>query len=89
MTNSALETQVGGDHYKRLTIQPIEFIQENNFGFLQGCIIKRIARYNLPGGKGLQDLQKIKHEIDLLIEFEGWDNRVITERIKKNDTQNL
>ncbi len=69
----ALDRQVGGDHYKKWAIQPTVFITKNNLSFLQGCIIKRIVRYNQNGGKGLQDLEKIKHEIDLIIELEGLD----------------
>ena len=70
---TALDIQIGGSHYKGLEIQPVEFSTRNKLGFLQGCINKRISRYNLPGGKGLEDLQKIKHEVDLLIQLEGWD----------------
>ena len=66
---SALSHQVGGDHYKNFAIQPIEFIIANKLGFPEGSIVKRICRYDKPGGKGLQDLQKIKHEIDLIIEL--------------------
>jgi len=68
---SALETQVGGDHYKRFVIQPVEFIMHNRLSFLQGCVVKRICRYNLPGGKGIEDLDKIKHELDLIADLEG------------------
>ena len=68
--DSAFEVQVGGSHYKNFAIQPTEFIHVNNLGFLQGCIIKRICRYKAKDG--LKDLQKIKHEIDMLIELEGW-----------------
>ncbi|MFA7176768.1 MAG: hypothetical protein WC114_05940 [Smithellaceae bacterium] len=64
---SPLETQIGGDHYKNFAIQPIEFTTRNRLGFIEGCVVKRICRYNRPGGKGLQDLLKIKHEIDCLI----------------------
>lgn len=70
---SALDKQIGGDHYKNFEIQPIKFTTKNKLGFIQGGIIKRICRYNLPGGEGLIDLEKIKHEIDVLIELEGWD----------------
>lgn len=69
---SALDKQVGGNHYKHYKIQPVEFSTKNKLGFLQGCIIKRISRYNIEGGKGLEDLNKIKHEIDLIIELEEW-----------------
>jgi hypothetical protein len=68
---SALNIQVGGSHYQRFAIQPIEFIVKNKLTFLQGSVIKRICRYNQPGGKDIEDLRKIQHEVDLLIELEG------------------
>jgi len=66
---SALDYQVGGDHYKNFEIQPAEFITRNGIGFLPGCIIKRACRFNQPSGKGIQDLKKTKQEVDLLIEM--------------------
>lgn len=68
---SPLDRQVGGEHYKAFPIQPVEFITRNKLGFLEGCIIKRVCRYNMPGGKGRQDLEKIMHECELLMEMEG------------------
>lgn len=65
---SALDTQVGGNHYSKLAIQPVEFIHANRLGFLEGCIVKRITRWREKDG--IQDLLKIKHEVDLLIELE-------------------
>ena len=65
-----LKKQVGGNHYKNFKIQPIEFTTENKLGFIQGDVIKRICRYNLEGGKGVQDLEKIKHEIDILVSLQ-------------------
>lgn len=62
---SPLNMQVGGEHYKTMAIQPVQFITENNLGFLEGCIIKRISRWRSKDG--LKDLLKIKHEVDLLI----------------------
>lgn len=66
--DSALNVQVGGDHYSKMKIQPVQFIHENQLGFLEGCIVKRICRYKSKDGR--KDLEKIKHEIDLLIELE-------------------
>jgi len=66
--SSALAVQVGGEHYKNVTIQPVEYIHANNLTFLEGCIVKRITRWRSKGG--FQDLEKIKHEVDLLIELE-------------------
>ncbi len=60
-----LQTQVGGEHYKTMKIQPVEYIVANNLGFLEGCIVKRISRWKSKGG--FEDLNKIKHEVDLLI----------------------
>ena len=64
---TALDTQIGGEHYKNYAIQPVEFITKNKLGFLEGCVIKRICRYE--DKNGLEDLKKAKHEIDLLIEL--------------------
>ncbi|ALV25076.1 putative protein (DUF3310 domain) [Campylobacter iguaniorum] len=61
-----LSHQVGGDHYAKMTIQPIEFIIGNQLDFCQGNIIKYICRYK--DKNGLEDLQKAKHYIDILIE---------------------
>lgn len=68
-----LETQVGGNHYKNYAIQPVEFVTRNRLAFLPASVIKRMCRYNRPTGKGLQDLQKAKHEIDLMVELGGWE----------------
>jgi len=65
---SALDVQVGGDHYKLCNIQPIEYIEANDLRFLEGCIVKRITRHDKPTGKGRQDIEKIIHECQLLIE---------------------
>ena len=63
---SALDKQVGGDHYKKYAIQPIEFITKNNIPFIEGNIIKYIVRWRDKGG--VETLEKIKHYVDMLIE---------------------
>lgn len=65
---SALDTQVGGDHYKKLKIQPVEYIHANAIPFIEGCIIKYASRWRGKGG--LADLEKIKHFAQLLIDLE-------------------
>jgi len=65
---SALDTQVAGDHYKGMAIQPVVYIHANKLGFMEGCVVKYISRYKDKNGK--QDLLKIKHFVDLLIELE-------------------
>jgi len=66
----SFKKQIGGNHYQQFEIQPTEFIMRNKLSFLQGCIIKRICRYNLKGC-ALEDLAKIKHEVDMIIDLEG------------------
>ena len=66
---SALDTQVGGDHYAKLKIQPIEYIHANGIPFAEGCAIKYLTRWRDKGG--VKDLEKAKHFIELLIELEG------------------
>ena len=63
---NSLETQVGGNHYKELSIQPIEYILANKLGFCEGNVVKYITRYKSKNG--LEDLKKAKHYIDMLIE---------------------
>jgi len=71
--NDPLKLQPGGDHYRSLKIQPIEYIHANKLGFLEGDIVKRITRLWLKGDRkhALQDLRKIQHECDLIIRLEG------------------
>ena len=40
----ASNKQVGGDHYKDLEIQPVDYITGNNLTFLEGNAIKYICR---------------------------------------------
>jgi hypothetical protein len=65
----ALNSQVGGDHYKDMKIQPVVFIETNNIPFLDGCVIKRLCRHGTKTGAGIKDLLKAKHEIDLIIQL--------------------
>jgi hypothetical protein len=65
---NATDHQVAGDHYKKLKIQPIEYILANEMQFCEGAIIKYISRWRDKGG--IEDLRKIKHFCDFLIENE-------------------
>lgn len=65
----ALEVQVGGAHYKKHAIQPVEYIHANGIGYFEGNVIKYVTRWRDKGG--LADLEKARHYIDLLIELES------------------
>lgn len=69
VADKALNVQVGGDHYKKLAIQPMEYSMKNKLDACQHTIIKYVTRFRDKGG--IQDLEKAKHVIDLLIQFEG------------------
>lgn len=66
---SALDVQVGGDHYRDCAIQPVQFIEANALRFLEGCVVKRVTRHDKPTGKGRQDIEKAIHELQLLLEI--------------------
>ena len=68
---SALNKQPGGTHYKDMAIQPVEFIVHNNLGFCEGNVVKYVSRWR--NKNGIQDLEKAKHYIELLIELESKD----------------
>lgn len=65
---NALTVQHGGSHYKKLSIQPVEYIMANNIPYMEGNVIKYITRWKDKGG--VQDLNKAKHYIEMLIENE-------------------
>lgn len=72
--------QVGGDHYKTMEIQPLEYIVKNDIGYLEGNVIKYVSRYQAKNG--LEDLKKAKHYLNILIELE-------VETLTKDAIQNL
>jgi hypothetical protein len=64
----ALDTQIGGGHYKDMAIQPMEYSMKNGLDACQHTAIKYISRFRAKGG--VEDLRKAKHVIDMLIQFE-------------------
>lgn len=74
---SARDHQVGGTHYRDLTVQPWDALEswltpEQFTGFLLGNAMKYLARFNAraPGKGGLPDLQKAVHYLQKAIEVE-------------------
>lgn len=72
---SAIERQVGGSHYKDMTIQPWDAMEawltrEQHLGYLLGTAIAYLARYNSAGvGKGgMTDVNKAVHTLQRMIE---------------------
>ena len=65
---SVYDKQIGGDHYKGMAIQPIQYIQANKLSYIEGNIVKYISRWR--DKNGIEDLLKIKHYVEFLIEEE-------------------
>jgi hypothetical protein len=63
---TAWDTQVGGDHYKSLAIQPMQYALANGLDYAQANVVKYVTRHASKNGK--QDLLKAIHNIELMIE---------------------
>ena len=56
-------------HYTKGKIEPIDFINANDMDYLEGNIIKYIARYKHKGG--VEDLEKAEFYLRMLIQREN------------------
>ena len=65
---SALTTQEGGDHYKSMVIQPVEYITKNKIPYLDGNVIKYVSRHQSKNG--IEDIRKAIHYLQLIAELQ-------------------
>ena len=63
---AALQRQEAGDHYRKMKIQPIEYIMANDLDYLSGNIIKYASRHKSKGGA--EDVRKIIHYCQFILE---------------------
>lgn len=70
---SPLSVQIGGDHYRRYKIQPVQFIATNGWDFFAGNVLKYLSRWREKGG--LSDLQKALHyaRLRIALQCEAYD----------------
>lgn len=61
LSTSSLDQQVGGSHYKDMTIQPAEYCEYNGLGVLESAVVKYVSRHK--DKNGIEDVDKA---IDLL-----------------------
>lgn len=66
---AATDTQVGGDHYSRLAVQPMFFAMTNRWDPAAYGLLKYITRHREKNG--LQDLVKAQHLIALREQLYG------------------
>ena len=60
----SFDSQVGGDHYTKMRIQPMQFSMANNLNAMQHTIIKYVTRVDLKGN-GDEDIDKAIHTLQL------------------------
>lgn len=65
-----LEVQVGGEHYKKGGMQPIELNEGMFLSFSCGSIVKYLYRHEEKGKK--QDLEKCLHYVEFLKKYNNW-----------------
>lgn len=65
------DTQVGGDHYKGMAIQPMQFSMANGLDACTHTAIKYLVRKKGDKAKRAEDLRKAIHCIQLLAQHEG------------------
>lgn len=58
-----LKAQVGGDHYKSMKIQPVQFSMANRWDACAHSVLKYLTRHRAKNG--VQDLQKAAHFAEL------------------------
>lgn len=59
------KAQIGGTHYSKLAIEPIQFIETNELGYHEGNVVKYVSRWRSKNG--IEDLKKAQWYIERLI----------------------
>lgn len=76
-----LDVQVGGSHYKSMKIQPIEYLQANNFNCCESYAIKYVSRHQNKNGRA--DIEKAIHCLELLLTLEYGEERTDQKEYEK------
>ena len=71
--SDAWESQVGGSHYKGMTIQPLEFAYKNNLNVFQSNVVKYTCRAPLKGYP-ITGIDKAIHYLQM------WKETLVSER---------
>jgi len=62
----AIKKQIGGDHYNRYAIQPVDFIIANKLDWCEANAVKYITRWK--DKNGVEDIKKAIHYLEILLE---------------------
>ena len=79
MEKTALETQIGGNHYKKYDYEPIEFFMDHQFNAALIYAMKYVSRYP---DKNPDDLEKALHCLDIYMDY-------IKDKLDKNIWYNI
>ena len=60
--------QVGGTHYKKCGIEPVEYIHANGLDFFRGNIVKYVTRDK--DKNGAEDIRKVIDYANMILEFD-------------------
>ncbi len=66
--DTGIKRQVGGNHYNRYEIQPIDCIIANKLDWCEANAVKYITRWK--DKNGVEDLRKAIHYLEMLIQRE-------------------
>ena len=69
------ETKDFNAHYKKCSIEPVEYIHANGLDFNEGSIVKYISRHR--NKNGAEDIRKIKDYCDIILELDYGIKRTI------------
>ena len=65
----SLTKQEGGKHYKTMSIQPVEYIRQNNLGWFEGNVVKYVSRHQ--DKNGAEDIKKAIHYLEMILDEYG------------------
>ena len=68
LSDSPSDQQVGGDHYSKLAIQPMEYCHRNRLDAAAIKVIKYVTRWR--DKDGIRDLKKALHSLEVWIDLE-------------------
>lgn len=58
--------QTGGSHYKSCAIQPVDYIFDNELGYLEGNVVKYVTRHKSKNGA--EDIMKCIDYCNMILE---------------------
>lgn len=60
--------QVGGDHYEKLAIQPVEYCRKNGMQGLESSVVRYVTRHQDKNGS--EDIKKAIDCLKLILEYD-------------------